>query len=292
MTRSVCIFARDEEQKLHYCVGALEAAGLHADDRVHILVNGCKDDTELVAYALAAADNRISVHELPVGDKANAWNEYVHRIASLNDDTHVFLDGDVAPSAASISALEKTLSQSPESYAAAALPASGRSRRRWARLLLSHNYLSGNLYALSSSAVFAFRRKSIRLPFGAKGEDGLINYLLLTDLRGGEDDSFTNRIVVSEDASFEFKPLMANMHDLRIYLRRLLRYSERYFQKQLLYERLKANGVSAMPESIYDIYTRQAFASLRPRIDPVNFWVDLITLRKLRAVACRELQAG
>ena len=197
MTRSVCIFARDEEQKLHYCVGALETAGLQADDRVHILVNGCKDDTELVAYALAAADNRISVHELPVGDKANAWNEYVHRIASLNDDTHVFLDGDVAPSAASISALEKTLSQSPESYAAAALPASGRSRRQWARLLLSQNYLSGNLYALSSSAVSAFRKKSIRLPFGAKGEDGLINYLLLTDLKGGEDD---NIMLMSESS--------------------------------------------------------------------------------------------
>jgi len=285
MTCSVCIFARDEEQKLHYSVGALGLAGLRADDSVHILVNGCKDSTLLVAHALAEADSRISVYELPVGDKANAWNEYVHRIADLNHETHVFLDGDITPSVNSITALERTIFQSPESRAAAALPASGRSRRQWARMLLSHHYLSGNLYALSVSAIAAFRQKNICLPFGAKGEDGLISYLLLTDLKGGKDDSFINRIAISEEATFEFESLQVNLRDARIYLRRLARYSERYFQKQLLYKRLKTKGVSSMPESIYEIYTPEAFASLRPRLDPVNFWIDLATLRRLRALS-------
>ena len=282
MTRSVCIFARDEERKIHYAIGALEAAGLGADDSVHILVNGCEDDTALVARAVAAADSRISVHELPVGDKANAWNEYIHRIADLNNETHVFLDGDVTPSIDAVNALEQALFQSPESYA---LPATGRSRRQWARMLLSNHYLSGNLYALSASALSAFRNRKIRLPFGAKGEDGLISYILLTDLKGGDDDSFTNRIAIAERATFEFESLKPHSEDAQIFLRRLARYSERYFQKQLLYKRLKAEGISAMPESVYEIYTPTAFASLCPRLDPVNFLIDLATLRRLRKLA-------
>ena len=282
---SVCIFARNEERLLPLCVGALDAAGLGVGDAVHILVNGCTDGTAATARALASADRRIIVHELPVGDKANAWNEYVHRLADPNAAAHVFIDGDVRASAGAVAALADALAAALESRAAAALPAAGRSRRGWARRLLTRPYLSGNLYALSAAAVAEFRRAELRLPFGAKGEDGLIAYLLLTDLKGGEDDSRSERIVTAEDATFEFDSLRASLRDLGIYRRRLRRYSERHFQKKILYRLLKNHGAAAMPDSIYEIYTRETLAELRPRLDPVNFWLDAATLRRLRARA-------
>ena len=37
-----------------------------------------------------------------------------------------------------------------------------------------------------------------------------------------------------------------------------------------------------MPETIYDIYTKEALATLRPRLDPVNYWFDAATLKRLR----------
>ena len=287
---SVCIFARNEERLLPQCVGSLARAGLGGADEVHILVNGSTDSTLFTARTLAAADRRIRVHELPVGDKANAWNDYVHRIAPLGA-AHVFLDGDIAASAGALTALQEALEGSPGAYAAAALPASGRSRRQWARTLLVNRHLSGNLYALSADAVAAFREKRLRLPFGAKGEDGLIAYLLLTDLQGGEDDSHDYRIVIAKDATFEFEPLQPNIRDLKIYARRLKRYSERHFQKKLLYRRLKKNGVRAMPDAVSEIYTADACAPLRPRLDPLNFWFDLATLRRLRRNAAALAQA-
>lgn len=283
MTISACIFARNEERRLPQCAGALDAAGLGANDQTHILVNGCTDNTIGTARMLATADERITVHELPVGDKANAWNEYVHRIADPAVPAHIFMDGDITASEGAITALRLALENAPEAYAAAALPAAGRSRRDWATLLLLNNYLSGNLYALSGAAIAAFRQKALRLPLGAKGEDGLISYLLLTDMKGGPDDSHKNRITIAEEATFEFDSLQANWRDFKLYQRRLRRYSERHFQKQILYRRLKEKGVGAMPESIYDIYTEETLANLRPRLDPVNFWFDAATLKRLRA---------
>lgn len=287
---SACIFARNEERLLPSCVGSLDRAGLGATDHVYILVNGSSDNTLLVARTLAAADPRIRVHQLPVGDKANAWNEYVHRLAPPAD-MHVFLDGDITASFGALTALQDALAASPKSYAAAALPAAGRSRRQWARALMMNHYLSGNLYALSAVAVAAFRKKKLRLPFGAKGEDGLITYLLLTDLHGGENDRHDYRIAVAANATFEFEPLQANLRDLRLYHRRLRRYSERHFQKQILYRILKAEGVRAMPEAISEIYTANVCGSLRPRFDPVNFWFDLDTLRRLKENAAALVEA-
>lgn len=281
MSLSVCIFARNEARLLPRCIGALDAAASGAGFRGHILVNGCNDDTADVAKSLAAADTRLTVHELPVGDKANAWNEYVHRIAG-DAPVHVFLDGDITPSAGALSALATALDAAPRAYGAAALPISGRSRRQWAARLFHNHYLSGNLYALSGDAIGEFRRRKIRLPFGAKGEDGVITYLLLTNFAGGRGDHHHERIVVAENATFEFDSLSLNWRDLKIYRRRLKRYSERHFQKQILYRLLKDDGAGAMPESIYEIYTAESLAGLHPRHDPINFWIDLATLRDLR----------
>jgi len=282
MSVSICIFAHNEEHLLPQCVGALDAAADRDDFQAHILVNGCTDETAQVAKSLVAADPRLTVHELPIGDKANAWNEYVHRIAGAAE-THVFVDGDIRPSAGAIASLAMALRQSPNIYAAAALPAAGRSRRSWASRLFLNHYLSGNLYALSARAVDEFRARALRLPFGAKGEDGIITYLLLTDLNGGKDDSHTERIVIADNATFEFDSLSLNISDARIYHRRLMRYSERHFQKQILYRLLKERGAGAMPENIYDIYTKDRLAALKPRIDPVNYWYDATTLRRLRS---------
>lgn len=289
---SVCIFARNEERLLPQCAESLDRAGLGPEDKVFLLVNGSTDETLCVARALAAADPRFIACELPVGDKANAWNDYVHRLAPPEAAAHVFLDGDVAAGPGALKALESALAKSPDAYAAAALPAAGRSRRRWARRLLLDRHLSGNLYALSAAAVGAFRANRLRLPFGAKGEDGLIAYLLLTDLQGGEDDSHNYRIAVAEDAVFEFDPLQANIRDLKIYMRRLKRYSERHFQKEVLYDILKENGARAMPDAVSDIYTRETCKGLRPRFGPVDFWFDIATLHRLRTQAIARTQTA
>ena len=287
MVWSVCIFAHNEARLLPRCLDALNRAAAGGDYVVHVLENGSTDETARVARALAAADGRIAVHELAYGDKSNAWNEYVHRVCG-QADMHVFIDGDVQPAAGALAALAAAFEALPDLYAAAALPATGRSRKSWASRLFMNNYLSGNLYALRGSVVDLIRARSIRLPVGAVGEDGIITYLMLTDLAGGPDDSHRERIAVADGAYFEFDSLQPNARDLRLYRRRLRRYSRRHFQREILYTLLKEGGVAAMPETIDEIYSRAALADLRPRLDPVNFFFDRAMLKRLRAEAAQR----
>lgn len=285
---SICIFACNEERLLPRCLGALERAKGAGNYVVHVMENGSRDDTARIAREAAARDQRIQVHELTIGDKSNAWNEYVYGVAP-SAGMHVFIDGDVRPADGAFEALAAALEASPDAYAAAALPASGRSRKAWSDFLNREHYLSGNLYALRGDTLERFRARGIRLPFGSVGEDGLLSYLLVTDLLGGRDDTHRERIAVAKDAFFEFDSLKANARDLAIYMKRLKRYSLRHFQKQVLYARLKEHGIVALPERIDEIYTAETIARLSPRLDPINYFVDRGTLKRLRdKVAARE----
>lgn len=288
---SICIFACNEERLLPRCLAALDRAKGVGNYVVHVMENGSRDDTAQIAREAAAKDRRIQVHELKIGDKSNAWNEYVHGVAP-DAGMHIFIDGDVRPAEGAFEALAAALENSPEAYAAAALPASGRSRKAWSDFLNREHYLSGNLYALRGSTVERLREQGIRLPIGSVGEDGLLSYLFVTDLVGGRDDTHRERIVVANGAFFEFDSLKANARDFAIYMKRLKRYSLRHFQKQVLYARLKDQGIAALPQRIDEIYTAQTLAQLSPRLDPVNYFVDRATLKRLREkVAARERSA-
>lgn len=287
---SVCIFAHNEQRLLPRTIGALEAAAGKRPFSAHILVNGSTDETVHIARLLAKADLRLTVHELPVADKANAWNRYVHDIAPNQADihTHIFLDGDITPSAGSFAALADELAIAPRAYGAGALPITGRSRRSWSRRLLEKNYLSGNLYALTQTALDALLHADIKMPYGAKGEDGILTYLLLTDLQAGRDDTHTYRIINPPEATFQFDSLDLRSNDFQIMHRRMKRYAERHFQKQILYALLKKHGLSALPEDIYDIYTNERLAEVKPRHDPLNYIYDIAIRRTLLRHACQK----
>jgi glycosyltransferase involved in cell wall biosynthesis len=286
MSWSVCVFARNEERLLPHCLAALGPAAAGGAFVAHVMVNGSTDGTARVAGALAAADPRLRVHEIALGDKANAWNDYVHRISGTAA-MHVFIDGDVRPSAGAFAGLAKAFASETRAYGVAALPAAGRTRRGWAKKLFEGGWLSGNLYAVTGTALSLIKERGIRMPVGAYGEDGLLSYLFLTDLRGGADDSHKQRIAIADDAFFEFDSLGANARDVEIYRRRLRRYSQRYVQNQILYPILKARGVAAMPADIREIFTLENLRGVRPRLNLESFLFDVATLRRLRAEATR-----
>lgn len=284
MAVSICVFAHNEERFLRDCIDAVERAADGLEYSVSIVENGSMDRTPEIARSLEHADPRVRAHSMPFGDKAEAWNRYVHELAP-EAKTHVFLDGDIRPAGGSVRALHAALGDRPDAYGAAAMPGSGRSRDAWRARLVENHYLSGNLYALSAGAVAAFRRRGLRFPFGAMGEDGLLSYILLTDFRGGDLPPQRERIVPVTDAEFEFDSLMLKPADLAIYHRRLKRYSERHFEKAILYPILRERGLAAMPATTAELYTTAALEPCRPRRHPIDFFYDWVTLRRLRRVA-------
>jgi glycosyltransferase involved in cell wall biosynthesis len=284
MSWSICIFAHNKADTLARTVSALYDAAAGSAYVVHIMENGSTDDTLDMARALAAAIPTVTVHASDYADKASAWNDYVHRFAPVGADMHIFLDGDTRPCRAAFKALALALETSSRAWASAGLPASGRSRMRWTRTLYTERWLSGNLYALRGATIAMLRTRKIWLPAGLLGEDGLISYLMHTEMRGGEDDTHRERIAIAAGAFFEFDELQPTLHDFAVLRDRIWRITHRRLQNEILYPMLKREGVAAMPRDISDIYTPEAIAALAPRRRPLAYWLDLAALNQLRTL--------
>ncbi|MEO0586676.1 MAG: glycosyltransferase family A protein [Planctomycetota bacterium] len=237
-----CVFARNEAAHLPAAVASLlddPAAPRIAS--VHLLVNGCTDDTPAVAARLADADSRVTAHELPVGDKCNAWNAYLHDItpalaADGDDATHVFMDGDVRCGPAAVQGLTARLADQPHADACAGLPLSGRNRDAMAKLVTDRRWLFGNLYAVRGTHVARLRDAGFRLPLGLMGNDHLITRAVKTRLPDATDVD-DNRLTWAPGVGYAFDSLNPwNLADARLYRRRQVTYALRHEQLTLMGE--------------------------------------------------------
>ncbi|MEM9790152.1 MAG: glycosyltransferase family 2 protein [Planctomycetota bacterium] len=234
-----CVFARNEQDRLPDAVGSLLSDA--AADRVrsvHLMVNGCTDDTPAVARSLAERDPRVVVHELPIGDKCNAWNAYVHQVvptlsgpsARADDAAHVFMDGDVRCGPGAIAAMTRRLADVPRAYACAGLPLSGRNRAEMARLVVERRWVFGNLYVARGSHLARLADAGFRLPLGLMGNDHLITRAMKTALPDA-DDIDHGRVVWADGVGYAFDSLSPwRIEDVRIYQRRRVTYALRHEQ--------------------------------------------------------------
>jgi glycosyltransferase involved in cell wall biosynthesis len=256
---SVCVFAYNEEREI---AAALDAIGACADEAaltVHVLINGCTDGTEAVVRAYTPQGFTLVPVVIKRGDKANAWNTYVHDIAP-DAGFHVFTDGDMQMLPGSIAGFRAAFAAHPEALACAGLPTSGRSRDSFREQLRGNRELAGNLYALRDTMLRRFRDGAVRLPFGIFGEDGLVTALVKYDL-DPTSPLVEERVTSTEQGGFAYRPLSPwRLSDLRIYRNRKRRYAVRRQQAHMLYPLLRERGIGAMPEHVVDLYRARAEA--------------------------------
>jgi glycosyltransferase involved in cell wall biosynthesis len=250
---AVAIFAHNEERNIERCLDAVRSAVSNHVVQCIVLANGCRDHTEerVVRYMQQHAYVQLTAIEL--GDKANAWNEYVHRLAPAAA-VHFFVDGDCRVEAHALSELAAALRNSPRANAAAALPGTGRNVVAARRAVVDGHELMGNLYALRGDFVDRLRRLGVRLPIGLIGDDSLVGALAKWDLEtNGPWDE--DRIVTAEGADFTFDSLSPfQMSDWHIYFARRVRYRMRAHQLEMLRPMLKERGVEALPSDIRSLY--------------------------------------
>ncbi|MBP0445128.1 glycosyltransferase family 2 protein [Roseomonas sp. SSH11] len=282
---SVAIFAYNEEAAITASLDALAALAGEAELQVHVLINGCTDGTERVVRSYVPQGFTLHPVVIARGDKANAWNTYVHEVAPADAAAHVFTDGDMLAAPGSIAGFLERFAAEPEANGCAALPISGRSRDAFRAKLVRNREMAGNLYALRGEAVAAFRQRGLRLPFGMFGEDGLVTTLIKHDLdtRGPRND---RRVTATERGGFAYPPLSPwSLRDWRIYRNRRMRYAVRRQQANMLYPLLFERGVEAMPEHVVDLY-REHHAAMEVRWNGLDTWFDRLARKRiLRDVA-------
>ncbi len=121
------------------------------------------------------------------------------------------------------------------------------------------------------------------MPLGLEGVDGLIAYLLLTDLRGGPHTDAHHRLAVADGAFFAFDETPLTLDGAAIIARRLTRSARRRIQNEILYCLLKRDGVRAMPVTAVELHRLAKRRRLAPRKDPLNWWFDRIVLDEIAA---------
>jgi glycosyltransferase involved in cell wall biosynthesis len=287
---SLAVFAHNEAGRIGAALRSIgAAAGGHEVDVV-VLANGCTDRTVAQVRAGAPLVPHLSLAEIDMADKANAWNAYVHDVSEASTpggtDVHFFMDGDVTLEPDALPLLAAALDAVPDARAAGGVPATGRDRDAWRRRMMQNGSLAGNLYALRGSFVDELRQRGIRMPAGLIGEDLFLSWLVDRDIASGAPLPGGARSVFHVGAEFSFPSLsFLRASDYRLYVRRKWRYLRRALQHEMLTHLLADRGLGAMPRDVQELYR---VAPLPSRLRWVGLETPLRTLEVLRIRSIRR----
>ena len=199
--------ARETPQAIRRSVDAalLAAPGPATID---VMVNGSLPLADALTQGWMAPDTglpqvRIRVWSIPHGDKANAWNQYVHHIWS-SESLAFFLDGYVQPRQDALILLGQAVSGRAAALGGSGVPTQGRSASTLRANFLVNGGFHGNLCCIKGDVLQRLKQRNIRLPVGLYRTDSLMGALLAYDLdpstRAWDDD----RIVVHPEATWRF----------------------------------------------------------------------------------------
>jgi hypothetical protein len=178
---NVAIFAsRETPEVLARTIAAtLKAAG--QGSCVDVLVNGNRLLAERAARAFRhsgdATHDLVRVWHMPRGDKANAWNQHIHRIWDFGALVF-YVDGYVSLASDAIVKLHHAMNTHPDALAGSGVPSVGRSSAQLRQELLTLGGMHGNLCCIRDSALRALRQRNIRIPLGLYRTDSTIGAML------------------------------------------------------------------------------------------------------------------
>ena len=248
---------------------------------IFVMVNGCRDNTLNECLRLKAKYNCVIPVNIEMGDKANAWNEFVYGCYD-GESIPVFVDGDVNLSTDALVNIIDYFHQNPKLNSVSSFPwLGGRSGKTWRDNLVKNHEFTGNLYLLSPRFVKKLKDHQVRLPIGLIGDDSMLGYLSATDACSGSDLPH-ERIGVCQKAIFYYPKLnWLKWSDIRLYVRRRIRYSMRHYQQNEIVENLKLHGLGAMPERALDAFVLNPNA-LKLNFRGINTMFDWLAIKQIK----------
>jgi len=203
-----CILAKNEAKSIGGLLRQLARQSVVrngcADVSIHVVANGCTDDTAAVARGCAEIFNgtrsNLHVHELEIGGKSRAWNRTVHGIVEASVEYFIFIDADITFIDENvIDELLTTLRAQPDADVSNGYPLKDFSAKPWKSPLdlfslavskrsQQPEAINGQLYVAKASAL-----EDVWLPDETPGEDGFLNAMVTT--RGFTKPPIPNKVI-------------------------------------------------------------------------------------------------
>jgi hypothetical protein len=229
----VVFTSRESPGVVMKCIDSIVAGVGPVPATIDIIVNGngaaasALRDIGRTVCKTNGQDVKLRVWEIVFGDKANAWNQYVHDVWPSSGITF-FVDGYVRLCRDAISSVMSTLANAPETvYGATGIPVSGKSSPRLAREMTTYGGIHGNFYALRRSAMDELRRRKFKLPVGLYRTDGVLGAVLAYRFDPNANGWNADTIIVEPSAKWSFEALRWwSPRDLLVHLRRMQRQAQ------------------------------------------------------------------
>lgn len=256
--RAVSIYSsREEFSVLQRTVQAAVAACGNAPSVVDIIVNGNERLAEQIASIPAilgpsGPTTSVRLWYVRLGDKAQAWNQYVHDIAP-SARRYFFIDGYARLDPDAIDELTHAIDAAPGALAGTGVPDNGAGARAFAAAVTAEGGIHGNFYALTDRAMKQLRALPFRLPLGIYRTDPTLGAALSFGLGlFAREWRPTQRIVACSLARWSIKTLSWwNPQDINKQRKRLLRQAQGDLENravQYLFSRRRA-GFNELPST-------------------------------------------
>ncbi|CAH1747211.1 conserved protein of unknown function [Thauera humireducens] len=228
----VIISFRETTETLYNAIAAALRALKGFNAVLDVVVNGNAELAESVAGCMRdrcgefPAGVRLRCWYLVCGDKAHAWNTYVHELWP-GARTTVFMDGYVEAAVDAIQLLDDALAEDTNALGATGVPNVGASARRMQKEMTSGGGIHGNLFALGADAMRLIRNTRFFVPLGLYRVDGVIGAALFKQLQPIGTTWDIKRVVVLPAVSWRFGRLKWwRLRDWIAYIKRLSRQQQ------------------------------------------------------------------
>lgn len=221
-------------ESLHQLRQTLAAALVSATacSVIHVLVNGNPALANALAAelteqqtdsGLALGGPAVRLWSIPLADKANAWNQYIHELWA-GEEIVFFIDGYVRLNADAVELLGTAVAANPQALGGTGVPTMGRSAKALRENMIVNTGYHGNFCCIKGDTIHQMRDKQIRLPLGLYRTDSLMGAFLCYGLDPGSHIWEDYRIHVHPTASWQIDPAKWwRIRDLRAYLKRYFR---------------------------------------------------------------------
>jgi glycosyltransferase involved in cell wall biosynthesis len=200
-----------------------------------VIANGCTDATVDILRNIKQQleFTKLEIVDIEIGDKCNAWNEYVHHLHT-DSAVHFFTDADVEFTYMAFPKMFDTLLEQTSAQAIAGMPFSGRNKRFYRELIINRSCLFGNCYGVKLDFLKLACQRKFKLPKGLSWIDSAITKAINGDLLY-QNKNFPNRVTYNETSGYKFRSLNPlRIHDVKLYLSRIARYNVGKLQEKYL----------------------------------------------------------